>query len=1775
MGAIQKLADQLADESLSTSQISSALRVLGFKTSVRGLKQALSISSALSPQFKRLKQLLGTTQQILDDFLLSRATLDALNRTDISLDLTVDTSNYSGLTKFCLSLTQSSLHQDSFKQPHVAETLAFFWYLQTALGSIPVNLSKTLSQLLRTIHDGLPELLSFEIEDDYPNLNDSKSIQECSSIQEFVENLSAPLTKLLSPLCSIKVEETKAALLEALNAISSCSDKSSYTVLPHSEIKNEPSNSIDVSSQRGIRLTERERLNSHANSFKSDELSSLAILIRNTIEKAPSKQTESVSHYFPKSGIYPPFYVEAFIIGLALATGRTISETLKFKVSVNNSLRLNAASEQIALVYLKIIGLTALWVRPITPKHSLQLPLPSFLSEPLSYFIEKHSSRLEDGLPYTKKPWAQRCYQWLDDKVVGSPHEVERKVRDALSRSIYQISASASLLTHITSTIDGRGNFESLSRYIDPLGERTYKTYEEAIAKIFHKYGSQKHLALVQIKSNTFSLSIKEHQKISGYFLSQVEHSIKSGNLISIHNSIARYCLMLLVVATGHRKSSTPFYFSWDILIEEQLAFLCDKAVVGSEARFIPLPQWVIDQFVSYRRHLFHLSEQVSISNPTLAKTISRLASGIEFSGNESPENSQSKCFGMFFTLDSSYQASTISTADLEKYYTAAQVTPISWFRRSIANQLWTDGCSGLEVDAFLGHNGQMHAFGESSSWSIAQWASNLRPIQESYLKKAGWRPAQLLNQPTKISNKILPSVSPRLETSSLSYEGRLRSKNNNRAIVRKLIRENLPDDWFQDEKSSITDTDLNTLKNRVRSMLEFNSSAVSLINLELAQQINELRAVIGTVDSPITNLTRTEPGPIEISSTRHIAIAKQLRIWWLRTIGAHTRKQNERDSILHKLAEIGISLVIFDAVLDSTLLKLYLDSIVRLEYEATDGSIFLRTDFTIASTIAERSITLTPHTAALLAGFYKMSGKFDSESISADDIIKSINKILKFAGSDLSITNLNAFALILVFRSWWQLRIPGSLHAIATANYLGPATDRHSEASILGMRSLSDSIPEESPIVAVDSVQISLGPKNAIRQLNSQLNCARGRFENLEANTRQQRSRLANSISVDLPRSLQSLASQKQIVWLMIGFIRYLLENGGPRTSTYAFSSIQTRFSSVRLLVEILWDENLYEFDAADFDRAYSTLLNASQDKKVDIEVGIVLFHNFLRDEIGAPSCRIAANTLRYFTRSRSAVISTSQMEDAWSDIGEIAKTDNQLQYYSRTAMTLGFDYGLRSKEIYGIHSKHIVLGSTVGIYVKRNAARDLKSGSSRRFVPCYFANKQRQKHLLKVFQSLRASQHGADFLFSDPVNRQQLYSTSAIDNVVVSSLRHATGNPSVVLHSTRHSAATRLAHSSFIAPREIPASIKFNLALGISASDESFFSLFDGGFNAWPFWIDRVAMILGHASADTLLNTYWHTSSCRMAEHTWHESEKDRLTDDQISNMLNQDRSTLSRKRSKLLKNPDTNPALISPYEITVAHYVTKSGIPTLGSSLDCDTQSKTKVPGNMIDTSEPFRWLDFDRLLCQRLREDLPLHDLETTATNLGVSDEDARHFVLTYKLIVAETGFDDFEPLGFNSISSRNKRFSGAGRGQSERSSGLALCQELAEKSPDFLLSLNRVIRCWIENVDFKSPWFVAKDETELNELLKVFWAIGIDSSQIVLGLYHINQSHLNRQVLSLIGEVKTSSTRFSRHAKHVITPEFGINVIQLKGAKLGDGRDMHRLAFVLAAILNPK
>jgi integrase len=216
-------------------------------------------------------------------------------------------------------------------------------------------------------------------------------------------------------------------------------------------------------------------------------------------------------------------------------------------------------------------------------------------------------------------------------------------------------------------------------------------------------------------------------------------------------------------------------------------------------------------------------------------------------------------------------------------------------------------------------------------------------------------------------------------------------------------------------------------------------------------------------------------------------------------------------------------------------------------------------------------------------------------------------------------------------------------------------------------------------------------------------------------------------------------------------------------------------------------------------YDNAYNSILQKIAQSKTTIS----LFHAYLREQYGAPYSSVANSNIRSPIKCRTTLITPAQMKSTFFHLNKIPSGDAQILQHTKTYTSIGYNFGVRSKEAFGLSKNHVIANNPFRLLITRNGIRDLKTKKySLRAVTSVPLGREYKSHLSSIIEFSNIAPVSNEPLFSDTENKHQLYPNWRISKAVTSVLRFTTQNLSVVPYTMRHSFATRLAHSVFISP-------------------------------------------------------------------------------------------------------------------------------------------------------------------------------------------------------------------------------------------------------------------------------------------------------------------------------------------------------------------------------------
>lgn len=1481
--------------------------------------------------------------------------------------------------------------------------------------------------------------------------------------------------------------------------------------------------------------------------------------------------------------------VEQLVMAIAIVTGRSCEDALNLKVlgvkavSTQADFSLPLISEPTIQLVLAN-GYQNMFVRaimrlPLKGGKSIDLPLPERVVEVLKGYVGFHQGgALIEFLPVSSQPWPERVNAFVEHCLQCSPGQAKRILRDTLAREVFAASRNLAVVGWLNPTrFIGRLRRSTalpvLAHYLDPLGVRTYQSYWDACGEIFGGLGAVASVGTSNCHDHgNHRVPITHQRTIAAALRRRV--TAPDASVIEVHNAYVDYCLLMLIVATGHRASGTPFWFARDLRLEDRLAFVCDKIVVGSEARFVPLPDVVVTIMRCYQQHLIALRRHLGGEHRSVLRHIDEFlfTSSRRNAVTDRREPTHPLC-GYFFKVSKVGSVIPTNTRALELSICGIAGAPtVRDFRAAIADALWGMGLSGTDVATFLGHAGDLHPFGPASLWSVQVWADRIRPSIAKYLEERGW--TSIESPLAEKEGRVLDVhyCVPDFDSGLASYEGRNRETQLAKARAKKIVVQILSEELVSDCKQIIDDNRLKEIRNRIDLEFAGDPRARDVIHGVLASEIKKISRSHVHSTAATVNLVRLDPSPVGVNFGRHLEIASRFRNEWESRVGLPIGGEMDW---AERAAQLSISLVVHAAVLAPERVMALLSSALGEDPGTNYGDIIvlrgevrnLRYEYDFA--VAGDSIT-TALWIGLQREWQSVQGKPD-EAKRDFEIRKRLEGILvRLLGRMPSGKSWHLSDLCQIFRAWWFLRLPGSLFSIATGDHVGPAPHRVSERSLFAENEPEQAACQLTPPQTKPAVEdASADAERAITAIGKLVARARGLMSMGTAHTRRQRMALRHQLDTfNDDADLARWVAEEPIVGLAVGFLSHLLEHGGPRQRNLKFSSIQTyKNLLVPHLIREGWGQSIEEWDEEEFETFYRRLIVNADKPDPERQRLLYEFHQYLRGSIDAPYVTSFPNLPPVPQRCRTSIVTVAARGWAKEKLSAPGANRHPLSDQAAALLGLGFDYGLRSREAAGLEVEHFDNEQPKFLAVKKNVIRDLKTSAARRVipVPCPDAATTRRLNILR--ERAINGPSAEHYLFGSVERPTKISGHDASVRLAKTVLRCASSNTDVVFHDARATMSTELMTALHMIDdcfRPLSRALKRLVRPALLASGD-LQAITRAGENN-PFVLDSVARLLGHRSVDTLLNVYYRASFIAIAGATFAACRDIRINDQQLATMLRLTRSAISKQRKSLAGEPEDGDVSLNrlvSYSIAqmysdASH--TKEGVEQAAVTANCKAIMSSHVP-----------WELLDRLVTMRKETGLSLGDLQNVAeAQWDLRGGTVASFLDKYRLLVTELGFDDFEPDNSEFLYAKPSHGKGVIRGRAERAASVALAQTRYEANQKFRDALARVCRCWFERVAAERPRFAIRTLDELCDLMFVLEELGVKRPQFEFTITGTLPEDLAVALSTSYSEIPChTGQRSSRGNRNVKVGELGVDIRQLAGAIVGDGRDIHRLVALLS------
>lgn len=1723
----------------SPEEIERCLRLIGFTDPVHHLDGVLSMAAKLGSRFEYLHSVLPNLGESIEVFLLAGRLSEALTRTDYAKHHAVASSKGRTLGVRLNGLRDNlSLSFVEKSSPGIVwDLITLFWLIEAPACLYPVSVTGVSTK------DGFSleyrELVYFAKSlpdaygDEFPSFR--LGMME-SGLWDWLRDLDACWHKKDSDYRPYK------SLAEQLPLLGAHATTASVT-LPV------------ISSARPASLPLEERYLSCGHWYypRPAQLEALQALLGNQSDAEPSSE----------------YFFETLVIALGLATCKTVQEVLNLNI-LGESYAASKIHIEAVVITRQSLERCLVWKVPLRNAAKPQsFPLPERVAKALCNLIKPNTNtKLVELLPPFHGDWSARCLGFLAKKLHCPHRHANFILRDTLLRICYQISGNRAVVSWLVPARlpKERSSQIALTHYLNPYGKRHWLTYQQACQDLFGK-GSVPDAWSGELHVD-YLTSPSEHKKTVLRMKQDIHAAQQQENLVELHNAFARYSLLLLIVATGHRKSLTPFFFPWDLDLDLRLAFIADKCIVGSEARWVPLAAVAVEQIKAYLLHLKGMTAK-KVETKLPAVVHAHIANLLDAGYSRKPDPNCST--GLFFLIRSDGTIEPMTTGHLDRWLKEAGLSiRVGLLRSAIANDLW-ETLSGWEVTAMLGHANDLHPFGPASTWSVLDWADKVRPLIDKYLDKREWR---VVNSPLPRQCLIPTCYRPAMAMGMQSYEGRFREKNLARQRALQAVREGLADDWLANTNLTLEayEEALKTVRQQIDLRLSGEEADRYKRPQELSELVNSLRGSGPAKAAFFPRDKRVSPSPVELPFGRHLSIASDFRQRWLDRVGESITGKWDW---VERVAQLAISLIVLDGLLDPRRVVGTLEAVLCKDgVTAFPDVLVIRAWVETAKYEYEWSTLPGPISSALTLGLREQLAKA-SDNPWSHSWEKEKGTILERIGSICRKLNgrlegpRTIDSLCRVFRPWWFVRLPGVLYSIAIGTHNGPAPHALSEVSLFADQEPAPAkLRGEEKSDSTPRAATALDKKRASTALNGMLLRASGSLEEGEANSRHQRLALFKGLGQDMNQELAGWCLSQPIIDDLVGYTESLLKFGGVRDKELRGNSILTYVRSVApTLINLAWDKDLAEMDTLELQQFYQDVENELKTMRTKWQVSLRLFHRYLRDNHGAPAIPALANDIRIKSRCRSVLVSATAIDQALTMLLNHKLIPVTSREPAWMMLAIGNGYGVRVSECAGLKVGDFDSGDSGNLRIRGNVIRDLKSSAAKRVIPFPLLDARHKSSLMKR-RNLAEIAPGSDpYLFETPERNQKIQSIQPLVLWVKSALRSATANDRVVFHDLRRTFATKLVLAGLPLKSEHPALIRARSRLcgNVLKQPSQVYELTRTSPHS-PFLIDGIARVLGHANEETLLNVYFHGAPILLADHVEFANAGVTITDRRLGAMLNKVSSGIVKYRHR--HATDTLSALVRRYIPRFSKV--NLAAPAMGRS----RLAKGEEPPVRIASPSEVPWHFFDRLLFERKFWYSSLEVfLKYGDEKLNLAPSAIEPFFQRYREMLDSTGFDDFEPDSSEFLNARPSRSKGVKQGRKAREATLKTIQDVLLRNPDFRQTLSQVVTTWLSNVDARGPWLVCRSTEELDALLGVLRVLGAAEEQIHIVAAGRRGDPLIENLRQRYPDLLVyPDRRFSRGWKNLRVCEVGVAIRQREKSAIPIGRNFHRVLAVVACAL---
>jgi hypothetical protein len=423
-------------------------------------------------------------------------------------------------------------------------------------------------------------------------------------------------------------------------------------------------------------------------------------------------------------------------------------------------------------------------------------------------------------------------------------------------------------------------------------------------------------------------------------------------------------------------------------------------------------------------------------------------------------------------------------------------------------------------------------------------------------------------------------------------------------------------------------------------------------------------------------------------------------------------------------------------------------------------------------------------------------------------------------------------------------------------------------------------------------------------------------------------------------------------------------------------------------------------------------------------------------------------------------------------------------------------------------------------------------------------------------------------DWIYGLVENYKTKFNESKLVKESVLAIREVCANNSLTTHSLRNSFCNRVILAVAPATGNVELARRLRESL-LEVVDQRWISHLKSktlDTNDWPFWIDRVEMMMGHEGMYSFY-WYWKCDFVCLAEHA-SQSNKTLANEWRVGDLakiLNISPGLVSQ-RSKFLRGDSAEQAF--DWEAVVSDRIK---LHSLHKPRKVLSGSQPSVEAKTVEIDASI----FHSLLISRFKNGWQIQDLTSHLPNGICLKEPHLELVLAqYQNLVRSTGIDDFEPKTSELLTVQRPRYTEIVSKSGERQTKLQLAWEFLKT--DIGNQVLSSIQYWSRSVNYANSFWVIQNDNQIKPCIEFLIAIGFDPKTLIIWA---TDSYEFQIAIDKISDfqipLKRSPTRFTKGPQHIKESECAIAIEEITPKNIRNSREIPRILLTLISCVLAK